>query len=717
MITGAETSDVTICGELEQNAFAIKASAKAFQILASNLYSNPLGSMIRELSTNAYDAHVMVNTPEKPFHIKLPNPLEPWFIIRDFGPGLSEQEIKSVYTTFFESTKTDSNDVVGCLGLGSKSPFGVSDSFTINSYYNGTVSVYCCFLNNQRIPTIAKFQSAPTHEPNGIEIQVAIKAQDINTFAEQLNHQLKYFVTKPTVSGNSGFEWHTQETYMYQGTDWKMVYTQGQYNPGARVVQGQIAYPISTHDMGTAFDNASDAVRTLLNKSVLFTVRIGDVNIAPSREALVYDENTNKNIIKAAEKVLEELPETIAAAIQDQPTQWEARIKYKQIMQDLGMGYNSTNPLAQVVAASAASGKILWKNKDVSTTDILLRTQYANKITEFSKQYNGRYIKQQYHPGPDRANAFAGKKKDDSKFWTVQARNLENTQVVWATSHDTAVPARAKQWADDKLGAGVSIIIIESDKSYTTIKRLLGIPTLVKASDLPKVRSGKPAPQAPVSNEIPVQKFYSTWAKSYQWTTHYATHDLLDLTGYYVDLERFDAVWNGQTLDVKAYWNAAKTLGLVDSESSLWGLRKTNRTRPHNLVNFFQHCKDTLAAKYNDTIGVEYSSNDTASKIHEYANRYMDTLLDKVQSTSPTSPMMTFLKKLAKYRDMPIDRDSKKLLKLLGFDNSNKKENIDHIVQDFDSRYPMIPQLGYGFDAAVVAQYINQMDKLAELEK
>ena len=215
MIITDEKQQVLVAGAQSVDAFTIKASAKAFQILSSNLYSNPLGSMIRELSTNAYDAHVMVGKADEPFHLTLPNSLEPSFKIRDFGPGLSHNDIMNIYTTFFESTKTNSNDMVGCLGLGSKSPFGVSDSFTVTSFFQGEKTIYSAFLNEDRIPSIALFHKEPTDEPNGLEIEVAINANDFRVFTREVNNQLKYFKTKPLVFGNSNFEWNVDEEYLY----------------------------------------------------------------------------------------------------------------------------------------------------------------------------------------------------------------------------------------------------------------------------------------------------------------------------------------------------------------------------------------------------------------------------------------------------------------------------------------------------------------------
>ena len=709
MKIGTETADVTIGGAIQTDAFTIKASAKAFQILSSNLYSNPLGSMIRELSTNAYDAHIMVDKADEPFIIKMPNSLEPSFKIRDFGPGLSEQEIKTVYTTFFESTKTDSNDVVGCLGLGSKSPFGVSDSFTINSFYNGTKTVYSAFLNDQRIPSIAKFHSEPTQEENGIEIEVAIKEEDIGTFSKEVNTQLKYFKTKPIVTGNSNFEWKAEEEYLYQGTNWKMVDNRNSPNHYgyARVVQGQISYPISTNDMGRIFDNAAPAVKALLQRTVLFEVPIGDVNIAPSREALSYDEATNINIIKATEQVLKELPSMIAKEIQDAPSQWEARLKYKAIMSDLGNGYNR-NALSDAVKDS---GDILWKSKDVSDTEILLRQEYITKMTEFQKDYNGRFRKNNYYSYNDSYNKFHGKKKDDEKFWTVNVRDLSNLVVIYATPDDKAVEGRSKQYVNDNIGSNGKALIIETEKSYASIKRILGIPTLVKAADLPKVKRNigpKITKTGPI--EIPVQTFYPSWNKTDQWETQYVEDNLLDLVGYYIRLERYDAEFEGRTVEIKSYWSAAKELGIINNDATLYGLRKTNQKRPHNLVDFFEYCK-TEIEKLAKTGGITYDSNHyVAAKMFENSVRYNTKFIELVEDTSP---MMAFLKKIDQYKDInKRSYDVTKLFGLLGFNNNNKKEDVSDITKELEEKYPMIAQLSYSMDVEVVAQYINQIDTL-----
>src|SRR5271156_6461407 len=117
-----------------ESSFRIKTTAKAFDILSSGLYTDRVLAVVRELSCNAYDAHVAANNLE-PFEIHVPNSLEPWFHVKDFGTGLSDEDVMNLYSTYFESTKTDSNDFIGALGLGSKSPFSYTKAFEVISRF------------------------------------------------------------------------------------------------------------------------------------------------------------------------------------------------------------------------------------------------------------------------------------------------------------------------------------------------------------------------------------------------------------------------------------------------------------------------------------------------------------------------------------------------------------------------------------------------------
>ena len=166
----------------------------------SELYSNPVESTIREIATNCADAHILSRNEDRPFIIKLPNHEKNILNLcfRDFGPGLNHEEVMNVYRIYGVSTKSNTNKATGCLGLGSKSPFSITSTFFVKSYYNGVCSQYTCSMDNMGKPTISEVpQTFKTEEENGLEVIIPFyKEVD---FKEILPRILKYFKVKPIV--------------------------------------------------------------------------------------------------------------------------------------------------------------------------------------------------------------------------------------------------------------------------------------------------------------------------------------------------------------------------------------------------------------------------------------------------------------------------------------------------------------------------------------
>ena len=120
-------------GAKSSSRFSIEASQQAFAVLSSTIYEDKIKAPIRELSTNAYDAHVEAGCPDKPFEVHLPNAIDPEFRVRDYGVSMSHEDVMSLYTTYFGSNKRNSNSLNGCLGLGSKSPFAYTNQFWVTA--------------------------------------------------------------------------------------------------------------------------------------------------------------------------------------------------------------------------------------------------------------------------------------------------------------------------------------------------------------------------------------------------------------------------------------------------------------------------------------------------------------------------------------------------------------------------------------------------------
>ena len=171
-------------GKVVKGSFSMDESPEAFEILSDGLYPNKIKAVVRELSTNAVESHITKHKQLTGEEIT-PEVIEglPKFI-RDFGKGLSHDDLMNMYTTYFRSTKRDTNDVGGCLGLGSKSPFAYSDNFSVVSIYKGQKTCYNLTIDNG-YPTPSFFAnedgspvSEETSEPDGLLITIPCKSSD-----------------------------------------------------------------------------------------------------------------------------------------------------------------------------------------------------------------------------------------------------------------------------------------------------------------------------------------------------------------------------------------------------------------------------------------------------------------------------------------------------------------------------------------------------------
>jgi hypothetical protein len=273
--------------EMPEGIFKIAATSKAFDILSSKLYSDVPKAIIRELSTNAYDAHVEVGKANLPFEVHLPNNFDSYFEIRDFGPGLSPDKVTDIYTVYFASTRSHSNEFTGALGLGSKSPFAYTDSFTVTSYFGGIARTYSLFKNERGVPSIALMGEVASTEPSGIRIKIPVKQYDGHTFGVAASQVYHYFKVKPIMKGQKVTPASPHKVSI-AGPDYR-IYEGG--NGRTSVVMGQVCYnakEINLRDFG--FES--------YNTSVEIDLPMGSCSIAASREELQMDKAT-KDLISA----------------------------------------------------------------------------------------------------------------------------------------------------------------------------------------------------------------------------------------------------------------------------------------------------------------------------------------------------------------------------------------------------------------------------------
>jgi len=319
--------------DFEQSNYTIEATAKAFSILSDQLYSNKVRAVIRELSTNAYDSHVDAGRSATPFEVHLPSSMEPHFSIRDYGTGLGHDDCMHLYTTYFRSNRTDSNDAVGCMGLGSKSPFAYSDSFTVESFFNGEHRTYNAYKNEEDEPVFALLNTQDTSEPNGLKVSFPVTSHthdnDFDEFIEEAEDLYKFFEVQPKITGQS-IEVEPDK-YIIEGDGWA-VRKRGNY--GAYAIMGQVSYPIDVDQ----FDNNKDRETcSILRTNLNITFDIGELSVTPSRESLSYNKHTIASIIKRCAEIKENAEKVAEEAVSGADTLWDARLSYTSITKSSGL--------------------------------------------------------------------------------------------------------------------------------------------------------------------------------------------------------------------------------------------------------------------------------------------------------------------------------------------------------------------------------------------
>lgn len=314
------TNEVVLSNVGTTGEFKIRNSAKAFKILSDGLYSNKIRAIIRELSCNALDSHVAAGKADVPFEVHLPTVLEPWFAVKDFGLGLDNHQVINIYTTYFESTKTESNDFIGALGLGSKSPFSYTENFTVTAIKDGIQRIYSAFINEQGVPSITEMGECLTDEPNGVEVKFSVTDRsDYQSFRNEARGVFAWFTNRPIITGVAEFE-HYDIDYKERNIVPGVHARQESYNRDSVALMGNIPYPLGNIP---DVEKHLGALSHLLSCNLVIEFQIGELDFAASREQLSYIPLTINSIRKKLEMLNANLLIHLTAKADAIESEWE----------------------------------------------------------------------------------------------------------------------------------------------------------------------------------------------------------------------------------------------------------------------------------------------------------------------------------------------------------------------------------------------------------
>lgn len=306
MIYKESESNTQVVGNIVSNKVSIQERDSDFilTILSSNLYSNPIGSLIREYASNAVDSHKEAGVDD-PVIITLGKELSSgryFFSVKDFGTGLSPERFNDVFLNLASSTKRQSNEYIGMWGLGRLSGLSYTDQIQITSNYNGESTQYLMYKDGNQI-NIDKIITLPTTERNGVEIRLQVNEPDLNKFAEEIVNQLKFFENiylslENVKTYSSTMELNSSKIKRFNNfavcsIDKHYSYSREYFY----ILLGNVVYPL---EKSYFYEKSSD--EECYYEGIYPIFEIGELEITPNRENILY---SNKNIEKIKSRIIE----------------------------------------------------------------------------------------------------------------------------------------------------------------------------------------------------------------------------------------------------------------------------------------------------------------------------------------------------------------------------------------------------------------------------
>lgn len=718
--------------QVVESAFDIDEASKAhiLGILRSKLYTDKIYAIIREYSANASDAHTEAGYPQRPIKVTLPKASNnvfdagTYFKVRDYGTGLNDAQVREVYVKYGKSTKRGSNDQIGGLGLGCKSGFAYSDTFTITAICRETVLMedlsekeaniqrqYTAYIDESGIGRVALLDESMTDEPTGVEICIPVRPEDIPNFYIKAKQTFRFFAVKPIITPN-GLISFEDEKRILEGSGWyvsnsppvQQQNSWGGYNnynnrsDPAFVIMGGIGYPIDSN----ALQLQNSSYNTLLSSCGLrLEFGIGEIEIAANREGIEYKDATKKHLVARLKIALEEIAKMVSAKINDSKNLIEAKWSAHKLIKD--KFYSLTLPTPPK-----------WKGYDINST--ILKKLQSNNVNVERGSVDGVGFKTKNSYSEVSAHEITPEKtfivvNDGPSHWRKRSKYLYN-QKAKVHGHITFI-----------------VVTFAEDEAHNEAwKKANGwdeIPhTLLSTVEIPKDVVEE---EREFNRKYSVKCFkYARLASRGNNSDHWeqAEIDKADGDGVYIVLDRFK--WKHKNGEVKDLSDLDGVLTFLTSigkpVAELHGVKKSDTEEIgegwQTLEDYVKEHASAYAIKH-DVARKYYGYH--ASLSYEHNNFVaLEGIIKSIDDA--TSPFAQVIKTVVEYRSYKKDADNYSRYASILLDNGavdkSYSESLHGLVEEVKVRYPMLkatnlfrgwfPTTDYG----LVVDYVNLVDGL-----
>ena len=258
------------------------------QMLSKNLYSDAIGSTIRECASNALDSHRRAGS-DKPIIVsfKRNNQTDTYeFAVQDFGIGLDAEDVRNIISKYGKSTKRDSNTELGMMGLGFKAPLAYSSSFYFVARKDGMERKYMMY-EGEDTNSIDLLYEIPTTEENGVKVIVPVSYYDRHSFTQKIKEQLAYFENVYFDVDNSISYAVTNDFTIHRAEHFQ--FSSMATNSYMHLCLDNVSYPIDWEKLGIDRINIKIALRFNLSDGLFPT---------PNREAIRYTKEAKETILR-----------------------------------------------------------------------------------------------------------------------------------------------------------------------------------------------------------------------------------------------------------------------------------------------------------------------------------------------------------------------------------------------------------------------------------
>ena len=341
---------------------------KYISSLLRNNYSDPMLATMREIIANGIDASRSTKVD-----VQLPTKIEPNFIVRDYGEGLSEEDMLGLYSKFGKSTKRDANKSIGGFGVGKFAPLAYTSSFIIVSYHDGVKDSYAMKVDDDEGTSIQKLFSENSGEANGIYIQVPIENQHVDNFNLKFKNFSRYIQDNLNVK-NDSFDYIEPQIscdvfdFFEDLSDYHYRASKHEECNNPYILMGGIMYPVNVDD------NYKNFVKGLVYKA-----DIGEFKLHHSREALEYNNSTVEKLKKASDRIASALKKRLKVKFDSCDCLYEATVIQHDVVAKYGRFFSKD-------AVSVDFDTSKFGGEDVNSC---LFSRDGLKITKVSRNRNG----------------------------------------------------------------------------------------------------------------------------------------------------------------------------------------------------------------------------------------------------------------------------------------------------------------------------------------